>query len=286
MIVRNPLAFVAAWLLPGLFAFVSPVQGAGMPEADGLDAQVVVTDLPGPNAWVRYNGRWAGGGPWRMAVFAAADDDQPLWESILVYCIEMNEHLVLGRRYGLESVAPWAQSGGVGGRQEDPDPSDDDDGWPRDPISAASAWLYLETATPGGRYHADINLWDDVQLALWVLEEELAPDAVPETARNLVDEALAAAGRGDYDGTLVGGYNLIDPQGRRAQTMLGLVPGPLPGASVSEPSLAWLVLIGVFMGYRHWKITRDVDGNETFGHRAFSACPAGIGRAGGERKIL
>ena len=251
---RNFFVSMAAWLLPGILFLAASAQGAGMPDDDGLAAQVVVTDLPGPNAWVRYNGHWAGGGPWQMAVFAVADDDQPLWESILVYCIEMNEHLMLGRRYGLESVAPWAQSGGVGGRQEDPDPSDDDDAWPRDPISAASAWLYLETATSGGRYHADINLWDDVQLALWVLEEELAPDAVPEAARNLVDEALAAAGRGNYDGTLVAGYNLIDPQGRRAQTMLGLVPGPLPGPKVPEPSLLWLVLIGVFIAPRYWKI--------------------------------
>ena len=242
---RNFLVSMAAWLLPGLLALAAPVEAAGMPGDDSLTAQVVVTDLPGPNAWIRYNGHWAGGGPWQMAVFADGDDDQPLWASILVYCIEMNEHLILGHRYSLESVAPWAQAGGVGGRQEDPDPSDDDDAWPRDPISAASAWLYLETARPGGRYHANRSLWDDVQLALWVLEEELAPTAVPDTARGLVDEALAAAGRGDYAGNLVAGYNLIDAQGRRAQTMLGFLPGPLPGPNVPEPEAVWMVLLGL-----------------------------------------
>lgn len=83
--------------------------------------------------------------------------------NFITFCLELTEYLTPGTPYTVQTVAPFATKGSVGGQ---------------DPISGATAWLYYMFAT--GKLASDYGYVkgnvtkgeDALQLAFWKLEGE------------------------------------------------------------------------------------------------------------------
>ncbi len=137
----------------------------------------------------------------------------------ITFCLERNESLNFTSLFYVDNISNAAIQGGAGGNP--------------DPISAATAWLYLTfrngtlgTETAGAYTGSEADM-KALQIAIWALEQEVG---VPSTglAKTLYDLAISKAGSGDYQGTVVKVINIRtsdDPDANYAQSVL-MVPEP------------------------------------------------------------
>lgn len=150
-----------------------------------------------------------GGGPFEVTVIG--NPVGPLGDvkaaagggMFLSFCIELNEHLSFGGPFDA-TVANAAVLGGVGGGSPDP-------------ISKATAWLYSQFRA--GLIATTAQGQDDLQNAIWWLEEEITSTTVAGTA--LVSQAVAATGAADALSA-----RLVDANGEYGVRVLNLFDGP------------------------------------------------------------
>jgi len=152
----------------------------------------------------------------------------------LSFCIELNEGLKFGGPYNA-NVANAAVLGGIGGGSPDP-------------ISKATAWLYSQFRA--GLIATDAQGQDDLQNAIWWLEEEITSATPAGTA--LVNQAVAATGAAD-----AATARTINANGEYGVRVLNLFDGPANSgapnylnqdllAIVPEPSTyAFAALLGL-----------------------------------------
>jgi hypothetical protein len=174
-------------------------------------------------------------------------------ELFRTFCLEKNEFIDFHQNgFIIESITGSAENGGIGGPQPDP-------------LSAQTAWLYYNFAqgTLTG-YLGDTLSADNLQKAIWGLEEEIAldPNNVFVQAANaaiasldpLVQANVAAAvasvrvlnivwasDRGSFDGVYEGPTPGTLTAGDRAQSMLYIIPE-------ASTIAVWTVLSTLGMG--------------------------------------
>lgn len=178
-----------------------------------LAGTVLIQDAAGGNAGT--------GGPFMATIQTGGGG--VVGSPFRTFCLELNEYLTLGGTYNY-SIGPDVEGGGVGG----PSP---------DPISAATAWLYVQYR--GLSESAQQSEGASYQEAIWYLEEEL--DSVTGNALTLATTALthnsgSAADYGVVALNLYGGSS-ANAEGLN-QSMIGIVPEPttvLAGALLLIP---------------------------------------------------
>lgn len=131
------------------------------------------------------------------------------------FCLEHNEYFSPGAEYVVGNISTGAVNGGVHGGNPDP-------------ISAETAYLYHNFAqgTLTGYTHT-VALANDLQNAIWVLEEEITSYTVNSV--DYVTLAKNAVSSNDWSGIGdVQVINLIDAAGECHQDQLTVAPVPEP----------------------------------------------------------
>ena len=174
-------------------------------------------------------------------------------ELFQTFCLERNEFIDFhSNGFVIDSISKEAFNGGVGG----PNP---------DPISAETAWMFFSfTKGTLSGYLGDTTSANNLQNAIWGLENEIAQDAawssnpfvIAALAANAGEKATAlaqtfvlnilwASDRHNFDGVYEGPTPGTLTGGDRAQSMLYVVP---EASTVAVWSV--LSLIGVIAGYQ------------------------------------
>jgi hypothetical protein len=152
--------------------------------------------------------------------------------SFVTFCLEHNENFSYGTDY-IFTLSGAAKNGGVSG------------GYPEDPVSDATKWLYYQAVTGGystwyttavpGAALADVNIGANFQYAIWALEGEMSlasgsgGDRVANYALNNQNwSTLAAQGHNVY------AMNLVTAAGAPVQDQLAyMAPVPDGGATLT-----------------------------------------------------
>lgn len=144
------------------------------------------------------------------------------------FCLEQNEHVTMGATYVIDSVADYANAGGVGGAVNG-----------QDALSDATKWVYWNYMT--GNLGAKTNaLTDAVQNVIWYLEGEIAFNSSFGSYYN-----SWVTGQSDYSiSGVVKVLNLESTDGALAQSMIIGEPGSTP-SPVPEPNT--MLLFGAGM---------------------------------------
>jgi hypothetical protein len=161
--------------------------------------------------------------------------------SFQTFCVERREYLNLGATYYYEISNAVRFDGGPIGTF--------------DPISRATAWLFVNfrTAVPG--YADDAFHNNAIQNAIWCLEGDVTPGSLSAKARDYYNAAIAGAGpnwASDANGAFgvyVMNLNTTNPgtyAGRR-QDLLIQIQMPEPVAQIPDGGLT-VMLLGLAIG--------------------------------------
>lgn len=160
----------------------------------------------------------------------------------ITFCLEYNETIRMGTEYNYvvsQSAKNGGLSGGVNGQ---------------DPISKATAWLYLQflSGTLVGYDHTT-SAANALQRAIWWLEGEVNSSTGPGVQNAYANLALAAVGGQNSDNNgfyNVGVMNITDKDGRRVQDQLIRIHVPDGGASLVLLGMAMAGLTAVHRRFR------------------------------------
>lgn len=208
--------------LAGVVVAAAMMVSPGMVSA----ATITVTDWNGdPNGVIPAGnpGAGASGG-----AFKAITSDRG---EFMTYCLEINEFLSLGPVYNY-TVSDYVVKGGVGGS----------DGINGDPLAVATKWLYYKALTG---FYGSLDL-DDVQLAIWKLEDELTTD-LSNGALAIYGTATSAASATEWAGLAAMGHRVRAMNLTSGGTLTNLVHNQsvLFHEQVPVPEPASLALFGL-----------------------------------------
>jgi len=182
------------------YIFPALLVASGLNTARAYDGAVTVLSRAGIGSGAAaYAGGPTGGGAFKLTANPALD---PLIQTgvpgvvalnpnqFLSFCIERNEFINFGGTYQV-SISDGADKGGLG--------DSDGSSLTPDPISRSTAWLFrkftdgtLNSDASGFQYNNSGG--NQLQTALWFLENEII-DAIPHSSyRFLVDTAMTANG--------------------------------------------------------------------------------------------
>ncbi len=149
-------------------------------------------------------------------------------ESYAAFCVEWEEHISLGKTYGIDSVEDYANKGGG------PDNGASDVGGEyRDKLSIETKWL-MDAYVNGGlkkQYAADFNnrfFGGAMQVAIWILENENYYYSYDQTygdlADLLIDQATQSTEGLSY--ALFDHVKVVNLTGAQSQVIAAPVPEP------------------------------------------------------------